>query len=114
MEQKLKRKRTILIVVMALVALALTFFIVKVVVPAVVKYNTEQRLRWQIAVLEKKKELVNGEINQLSLDRQKCEDLQKTTNEQAQGKRGEIAKMETEIAQLQTEYNTIAGFTSGL
>lgn len=99
---------------MALVALALVFFIIKVVVPAVVKYNAEQHLRWQITVLEKKKELVNGEINQLSLERQKCEDLQNTTTEQAQGKRWEITKMETEIAQLQTQYNQIAGFTSGL
>jgi len=78
--------------------------------------NEKIELRWirnQIQEYEQQKYQLSGEINQLSMEWQKCETLQNTTAEQAEWKRGAISVLDDKIKALKIEYNTIVGFTQG-
>lgn len=84
-----------------------------IAVPMIDKELELRSIKKEIRVLEWQKSMLSWEINQLSLDRKKCEDLQNSAAEQAEGKRWEITLLETKITWLKEKYNQIVGFTQG-
>lgn len=70
-------------------------------------------IRKEIKIYEQSKQVLSGEIEQLSMERKKCETLQATASEQADWKRGAIAQLDDKIQSLKLEYNQIVGFTQG-
>ena len=83
------------------------------IVPIIQKQITLNGINKQIRAVELQNATLSGEINQLSMDRKKCEDLQVSASDQAAGKRGEMTKNDNEILNLKMQYNAIAGFTQG-
>lgn len=78
--------------------------------------NQKIELNWirkEIKTYEQSKQVLSGEIEQLSMERQKCETLQATASEQAEWKRGAIAQLDDKIQSLKLKYNQIVGFTQG-
>ena len=95
-------------------AILLVIILLFWLVPIVKKNMVLNGINKQISVLTKANANLSGQIDQLWMDWRKCEDLQITTATQAQGKRDEMTKNDDQINKLETQYNQIAGFTSGL